>query len=206
MTDEVEAAVRKNQKPFVAAISLIGAGILLSSRKAKAYRPSSIVTHDGDGVALGSEIISEFEGFSAEPYLDPIGLATIGYGTTVYPGGEKVSISDAPISHETAVEYLNDYVYRKIIPALSSSIGRWGAFDNGEKAALISFAYNLGPNFYGRSGFKTISSALDSEDYKSKVPEAITLYDKAGGNQLAGLVRRRAYEAEVWRTGAHPSL
>jgi len=164
------------------------------------------VTHEGDGVALGSEIISEFEGFSSEPYLDPIGLATIGYGTTVYPGEEKVSISDAPISNETAVEYLNDYVYRKIMPALSSSIGRWGAFDNGEKAALISFAYNLGPNFYGKSGFKTISSPLTPKIINRRSPRQSlsTIRPEeinSPGSSAAGHMRPR-YGGQ----GGHPSL
>ena len=29
------------------------------------------------------DLIAAFEGFSSEPYLDPIGIPTIGYGSTL---------------------------------------------------------------------------------------------------------------------------
>ena len=37
-------------------------------------------------------LIKKYEGYSSKPYLCPAGVATIGYGTTVYPNGKKVSM------------------------------------------------------------------------------------------------------------------
>ena len=34
-------------------------------------------------------LIKDFEKFRADPYLDSVGVPTIGYGTTQYPDGRK---------------------------------------------------------------------------------------------------------------------
>lgn len=47
-------------------------------------------------------IIKRWEGFRAKPYLDIVGVPTIGYGSTFYLDGTKVTMKDAPISEETA--------------------------------------------------------------------------------------------------------
>src|SRR5690625_7159272 len=52
------------------------------------------------------ELIKEMESFRAKPYIDAAGVATIGYGTTVYPNGDSVSMKDRPISREEATMYL----------------------------------------------------------------------------------------------------
>ena len=46
----------------------------------------------------GLDLIRAFEGFRAEPYLDAVGVPTIGYGSTYYPDGQRVRLTDPPIS------------------------------------------------------------------------------------------------------------
>jgi len=48
----------------------------------------------------------EREGTVLKPYYDSAKVATIGVGTTVYPSGQKVKITDKPITHKQATEYL----------------------------------------------------------------------------------------------------
>ena len=48
------------------------------------------------------QLIKQFEGFKAKPYLCPAGVPTIGYGSTVYPGGRSVSLKDPMISEAQA--------------------------------------------------------------------------------------------------------
>jgi lysozyme len=67
-----------------------------------------------------------------------------------------------------------------------------------QQAALVSFAYNLGENFYGRKGFETLTKALSNIDTFDKVPDALKLYNKSGGKKLNGLERRRNAEANLW--------
>lgn len=57
------------------------------------------------------EFISSFEGFSAKPYIDIAGHATIGYGATYYQDGRKVTMQDAPITKPTLADW--DYVLEK---------------------------------------------------------------------------------------------
>ena len=47
-------------------------------------------------------IVRRFEGFRASPYLCPAGVPTIGYGSTRYEDGSKVSLTDPPITQERA--------------------------------------------------------------------------------------------------------
>lgn len=69
---------------------------------------------------------------------------------------------------------------------------------DGQRGALLSFAYNLGAGFYGGSNFQTITRCLKEKDW-NKVPEALLLYRNPGSNVEAGLLRRRKAEGELWK-------
>jgi GH24 family phage-related lysozyme (muramidase) len=68
------------------------------------------------------------------------------------------------------------------------------------KSALISFAYNLGANFYNSSGFNTITRVLKEKKW-NEVPAALELYRNPGTKVEAGLLRRRRAEGTLWREG-----
>ena len=50
------------------------------------------------------------EGTVLVPYKDSVGVATIGTGTTVYPNGQKVKITDPKITQKQATEYLKFHI------------------------------------------------------------------------------------------------
>ena len=56
----------------------------------------------------GIDLIKSFEGFYAKPYMCPASVPTIGYGTTRYPNGNKVTLKDVSITEQQGVEYLMD--------------------------------------------------------------------------------------------------
>ena len=58
----------------------------------------------------GLDLIKQFEGFRSAPYLDPVGIPTIGYGATYYPGGRRVRMTDTPISEPFASDMLRHQV------------------------------------------------------------------------------------------------
>ena len=60
--------------------------------------------------------------------------------------------------------------------------------------ALVCWVYNLGPNNLKES---TILRILNEGDYGG-VPEQIKRWNKAGGEVLAGLVKRREAEANLF--------
>ena len=60
--------------------------------------------------------------------------------------------------------------------------------------ALVSWTYNLGPTNLKQS---TMLKVLNESNY-DEVPEQIKRWNKASGQVLAGLVKRRAAEAELF--------
>ena len=162
-------------------------------------------SNESEGVDLSLDLVREFEGFVPKPYSDAVGISTIGYGTTVYPSGEKVSLRDPPISQSKALDYARFWIEQRILPNLRA-IPPWRSMNPGQQAALISFAYNLGESFYGGKGFGSITAALNSPNWEDSVPEQISRYHYAGGKPLKGLIRRREYERAVWENGGHPEV
>ena len=146
------------------------------------------------------KLIKAFEGCHLTAYPDPLSGGepyTIGYGTTRYPGGRRVSRGDkiTVIEADMFVRTEIDQIAKK----LSETVPHWSVMTDGQQSALISFAYNLGAGFYGTSGFETISKRLRERDW-SAVPAALELYRNPGTNVEAGLLRRRRAEGELWRS------
>lgn len=150
---------------------------------------------------INLDIIKKYEGFSSTAYKDPLhgwAVPTIGYGTTVYSDGQKVKRGDT-ITREIAEFELFNFVNKKIIPVLESKIPYWNEMNNNQKSALVSFAYNLGPHFYGASGFETITRILSNKEW-DKVPNALFLYRNPGTNVELGLKKRRIDEGKLFST------
>ena len=54
------------------------------------------------------------EGTVFVPYKDSVGVATIGTGTTVYPNGQKVKMTDPKITQKQATEYLKFHINKDV--------------------------------------------------------------------------------------------
>jgi lysozyme len=145
-----------------------------------------------------NSLITEFEGFREKAYWDETGKVwTIGKGSTRHPDGRPIKRGDT-IKKEQVDQYMQSYVNDKIIPVLSKQIPNWNQMNPNQQSSLISFGYNVGPNFYGSPKFETITKALSNQENWSQVPDALKLYNKSNGVSLPGLVRRRAAEANLW--------
>ncbi|OZH55730.1 lysozyme, partial [Hydrocoleum sp. CS-953] len=86
------------------------------------------------------DLIKKWEGLFLNAYLDPVGIPTIGYGTTRYPDGQVVQLGDR-ISERNAEAYLRyecSRVAREISGLIRVPVNQ-NQFD-----ALVSFAYNVG--------------------------------------------------------------
>lgn len=142
-------------------------------------------------------LIKEFEGLRLDVYFCPANVLTIGYGSTRI-NGRPVRQTDKLASIQDAEYLLINQLKTEFIPALEK-IPRWQKMTEYQQAALISFAFNLGANFYGSAGFGSITLAL-KEDWEA-VPQALKLYNKHSGKTSSGLVRRRQAEAELWQQG-----
>ena len=146
------------------------------------------------------QLIAEFEGFVDHAYPDPASGGepwTIGYGFTcidarpVQPG-DTLSRAEADAQLLSGVNACARH--------LANRVPYWSAMANDQRCALISFAWNLGEDFYGGAGFDTISRRLREKDWAA-VPEALLLYCDPGSSVQAGLLRRRQAEADLWKKG-----
>ena len=151
------------------------------------------------------DYMKQKEGFRAvaEPDKDAKGKTkpvVVGYGTThVYPDTKKPIKVGEKITPEKAEELIKSSIEKDITPQMEK-IPNWDQMDAGKQAALLSFGYNLGHNFYGSKGFETISKNLKNKEW-DQVPETLNMYNKAGGKVLGGLVKRRAEEGKLWSSG-----
>ena len=143
------------------------------------------------------DLICEYEGFRAEPYNDGVGVATIGYGSTFYTDGTRVTYSDPPISEPKAREMMMVIAECDFWNVLIGTIPYWKEMNENQQGALLSFSYNLGSHFYGSPGFSTISACLRDHAW-NEVPAALRLYVNPGTAVEAGLRRRREAEIELW--------
>lgn len=149
----------------------------------------------------GIELIKEFEGCHLKAYYDPLtgGLPiTIGWGSTRRKDGTRFMISNT-ITQEEADDLLYFQLRREFMTALQK-IPYWGEMNDEMRGAILSFSYNLGANFYGSSGFNTITKNLREKDWKA-IPKTLELYRNPGSSVEAGLRRRRIAEAKLWTEG-----
>lgn len=142
----------------------------------------------------GLDLIKEFEGFRAKPYRDAVGVPTIGYGNTFYTDGRKVAMTDPAIDEAQATELLKAVV-KRFESAVSAAVRV--PLSQGQFDALVSFAYNVGVGNLQKS---TLLRLLNSGDYTGATGQ-FARWNRAGGQVLAGLTRRRAAEAKLFAGG-----
>jgi lysozyme len=135
-------------------------------------------------------LVRKWEGFSADPYLCPAGVATIGYGFTYYPDGRRVKLTDPPMTREHAGRVLvwiitNRYepIARRLCPTAEGPT----------LVAVVDFLYNLGESNFRAS---TLRRKLLARDWGASKLEFMK-WVRAGGRVLRGLVLRRADEAAL---------
>ena len=135
-------------------------------------------------------LVKKWEGCSLTAYLDPVGVWTIGYGTT---NADK-SITDVTIrsglkiSQSTADSWLRKSLSQKYLPKVMKYDGKYD-WNQNQLDALVSFAYNIGSiDQLTANGTRSIS----------QISAHIPAYNKAGGKVLPGLTNRRKEEQELF--------
>lgn len=134
----------------------------------------------------GLNLIKSFEGCRLIAYkcLPTEKYYTIGYGHY----GSDVT-AGMKITKEQAEKFLLQDC-KKAIKNVNSFMSKYN-FNQNQFDALVSFAFNVGSiNQLTASGTRTL------EQISSK----ITAYNKSGGRVIAGLVKRRAKEKELFDT------
>lgn len=133
----------------------------------------------------GLEFIKQSEGCRLTAYYDSVGVPTIGYGHT-----KGVRMGDVCTPEQASAWLVEDLasVYGDIASQVTVPLTQ-GQFD-----ALCSFVFNLGGSALRNS---TLLKMLNAGDYEAAQGQ-FGRWTHAGTQTLAGLVKRRAGEAEMF--------
>jgi lysozyme len=141
-----------------------------------------LATKIGAGaLALAVPLIAHFEGTVYRTYRDPIGILTSCTGHT----GPELMMGQTWTQEQCDQQLYGDLM--KHAPALDC-VHR--PLTDGQKAAFLSFAFNVGNGNFCKS---TLVRKANAGDMPGACAE-LSRWTLAGGKELPGLVRRRAAE------------
>lgn len=145
----------------------------------------------------GLAYIMGIEGGCPVPYLDAVGVWTIGFGITSHDGVDVKNLPrNQPLTIQEMVEQFKDRVskYEESVTKLVKQPISQQEFD-----AFVSFQYNTG----GLGKSTALKLFNEGTKNKAAVVAAMQLWNKAGGKVLAGLTRRRKEEGEIFLHGIY---
>jgi lysozyme len=139
------------------------------------------------------DLIKYYEGLYLEPYRDPVGLWTVGWGHLI--SLDKTLPKPPTITCERAEQLLasdlaqtatlvHGALKRDVEPFLFS--------------ALVDFTFNLG---IGNLRASTLLRKVNRGEQDESLIREFRKWDKAGGRVMNGLVKRRAGEVQLLLTG-----
>ena len=151
------------------------------------------MTHDN-----AISLIKEYEGYRGPVYEDT-GKHARGWGFTTDRKGKALTADSGDITEEEAEIQLTEHVedLQNTITKKAEKDGVTGLNEN-QVAALSSLAFNIGPDrLFKSEGWKALKRG-DTETAMLELFDEDKGFVKAGNKKLAGLVRRRAAERDLF--------
>ena len=138
---------------------------------------------------IGRNLIKTFEGYRENAYLDPVGIWTIGYGHT---GGVKEG--------DTVTQEEADAFLQQDLKAAENTVNATGLkLSQLQFDALVSLVYNIGSgNFNSSTLLKLLKQSTKP---RPELEKWWKVWNKAGGQTLKGLERRRLAEYTLYSKG-----
>jgi lysozyme len=141
----------------------------------------------------GLELIKGFEKFMAKPYIDAVGVVTIGYGSTYYLDGTKVTMQDSPITEAQATILLETIFEKDFAKFIPQNVNQ-NQFD-----AMALLIYNIGAVAFLKS---TLLKKVKVNPNDASIEQEFLKWNKGRilGQlvELKGLTIRRVKEAELY--------
>lgn len=132
------------------------------------------------------------DSFEPEPYHDPVGYPTIGYGHLLSRVvGEDLSKYPS-ITQDEGLELLKSDMNRSLLSVLR--LIEYPLSDN-QYAALVDFTFNCGS---GNLQISTLRRVINRGEL-CEAPRQLKRWVYARGVKLSGLVRRRSAEADMFQ-------
>lgn len=137
----------------------------------------------------GLELVKHFEALYLEAYQDEVGVWTIGWGHTGLKHRDGTVFHGRTITEDEAqalLRYDMQVFESRVVSLIHVEL------DDDQFSSLVSFDFNTG----GLEN-STLRRLLNAEDYEAAAGQ-FTRWDKAGGQRLKGLTRRRISERRLF--------
>ena len=139
----------------------------------------------------GMPIIRKYEGLRLRAYICPSGLPTIGYGATFYENGSRVQMGDViTIDRADKLLHLQVKLFADEVKRIVKS-----ELDENQLGALTSFCFNVGGARFASS---TLAKKANANPSDPTIRAEFMRWTRGGGKVLAGLVKRREEEANLY--------
>jgi lysozyme len=144
----------------------------------------------------GIDLIKRFETFQSKPYRCPGGYATIGYGSTFYEDGTRVTLNDPPLGQPRAESLLLNVLkhFEVQVDSVTRDDITQHQFD-----ALVSFCFNVGADSLKRS---TLLRKVNTNPNDPTIRIEFRRWVYANGKRLLGLLKRREAEWQLYSGAA----
>jgi len=152
-------------------------------------RKSLLAAAGSGAIVIASIMVTDLEGVRYEPYLDVAGITTVCYGHT---GPDIIN------GKRYTPDECRAMLERDLLP-FARSVDRAVKVPTTEyqRAALISFSYNVGSSAFENS---SLLRNLNAGNYQQAC-DGLKQWIYAGGKQWKGLINRRTIEHEVCTWG-----
>ena len=150
---------------------------------------AKLVAKIGAGAtALAVPLVMLYEGTVLQSYRDPIGIVTACVGHT----GPELRMGQRYTRQQC-----EDMLYGDLLKHAQALDCIKQPMTDGQKAAFVSFAFNVGNKALCDS---TLARKANAGDMAGACAE-LSRWTRAGGRELPGLVKRRAAERELCERG-----
>ena len=150
---------------------------------------AKLVAKIGAGAtALAVPLVMLYEGTVLQSYRDPIGIVTACVGHT----GPELRMGQRYTRQQC-----EDMLYGDLLKHAQALDCIKQPMTDGQKAAFLSFAFNVGNKAFCDS---TLARKANAGDMPGACAE-LSRWTRAGGRELPGLVKRRAAERELCERG-----
>ncbi len=146
-------------------------------------------------------LIKKFEGCKLKPYLCPSKIPTIGWGSTRYQNGVRVSMKDPEIAQSKADEMLmyDLHAFETDVTTLTKSV----KLTQNQFDALVDFAYNCGSDIDIDTtpeglGDSTLLKKVLANPNDPNISKEFAKWNKSKGAVSNGLVKRREAEYNLY--------
>ena len=152
------------------------------------WKEKLIATIGGAAMVLAVPLVQKYEGTLLRSYRDPVGIVTACTGHT----GPELKMGQTYTRQQC-----EDMLYKDLAQHADALACIRQPLTDGQRAAFVSFAFNVGEGAFCGS---TLVRKANAGDFDGACAE-LSRWTYAGGKQLPGLIKRRAAERQLCEAG-----